>query len=116
MAATGQRWAFLTNHGRAIVCIARDPGIRIRDLGDCVGVTERAAHRIVTELVDAGYITRERAGRRNLYTVNAHLPLPDPVTGEHQVRIGGLLEMLTAVPDAPVRHDHRAGDRVSTAS
>ena len=58
-------WTFLTNHAQVLVCIARDPGIRLRDIGERVGITERAAHRIVVELADAGYITRERNGRRN---------------------------------------------------
>ena len=73
------RWAFLTNHARALICIARDPGARLREIGDRVGITERAAHRIVAELLAAGYITRTRDGRRNRYTVNADLPLPDPI-------------------------------------
>jgi hypothetical protein len=75
-----------------LVCIARDPGIRLRDIGDRVCVTERAAHRIVAELASAGYITRERNGRRNRYTINSHYPVPDPVAREHQ--IGELLEIL----------------------
>ncbi|MGA2470651.1 MAG: MarR family winged helix-turn-helix transcriptional regulator [Solirubrobacteraceae bacterium] len=87
-------WAFLTNHGQVLVCIARDPGIRLRDLGERVSVTERAAHRIVAELAAAGYITRERTGRRNRYTINAHSPVPDPIVGEH--KIGELLEILLA--------------------
>src|SRR6478609_11325749 len=87
-------WTFLTNHAQVLVCIARDPGIRLRDIGDRVGITERAAHRIVVELADAGYITRERNGRRNRYTVNAHLPLPDPIAREQNV--GELLAILTS--------------------
>lgn len=86
-------WAFLTNHARVLVCIADDPGIRLRELGDRVGITERATHRIVTELATAGYITRQRTGRRNHYTINAHLPLPDPIPREQS--IGELLEVLT---------------------
>jgi|HubBroStandDraft_6_1064221.scaffolds.fasta_scaffold02788_8 DNA-binding IclR family transcriptional regulator len=87
-------WAFLTNHAQVLVCIARDPGVRMRDIGDRVGITERAAHRIVAELADAGYITRERNGRRNHYTINAHLPLPDTLARGQSV--GELLEILTA--------------------
>src|SRR5579859_296985 len=86
-------WGFLTNHAVVLLCIARDPGIRLRDIGDRVGITERAAHRIVTELGTAGYITRQRNGRRNQYTINAHLPLPDPITPAQN--IGELLEILT---------------------
>jgi len=87
-------WGFLTNHAQVLVCIARDPGVRMRDIGDRVGITERAAHRIVAELADAGYITRERNGRRNHYTINAHLPLPDTLARGRNV--GELLEILTA--------------------
>jgi hypothetical protein len=87
-------WAFLTNHARVLVCIASDPGVRLREIGDRVGITERAAHRIVAELAAAGYITRERQGRRNRYTINAHFPLPDPIAQEQN--IGELLEILTS--------------------
>src|SRR5579884_2190858 len=90
-------WTFLTNHAQVLVCIARDPGIRLRDIGERIGITERAAHRIVVELADAGYITRERTGRRNHYTINAHFPLPDPVFREQSV--GELLAILTGLPD-----------------
>ncbi len=87
-------WTFLTNHAQVLVCIARDPGVRLRDIGARVGITERATHRIVVELADAGYITRQRNGRRNHYTINAHLPLPDAIAREQNV--GQLLEILTA--------------------
>ena len=87
-------WSFLTNHAKVLVCVAQDPGIRLREIGDEVGITERAAHRIVTELAEAGYIARERDGRRNQYTVQAHLPLPDSVAREQ--RIGDLLSILVA--------------------
>jgi hypothetical protein len=85
-------WTFLTNHAKVLVCIARDPGIRLRDLSERVGITERAVHRIVVELADAGYITRERNGRRNRYTINADFPLPDAIVREQNV--GTLLEVL----------------------
>jgi hypothetical protein len=87
-------WTFLTNHAQVLVCIARDPGVRLRDIGERVGITERATHRIVAELADAGYISRERNGRRNHYTINTHLPLPDTIAREQNV--GQLLEILTA--------------------
>ncbi|HET7379983.1 MAG TPA: MarR family winged helix-turn-helix transcriptional regulator [Gaiellales bacterium] len=89
-------WTFLTNHAQVLVCIAHDPGIRLRDNGERVGITERAAHRIVVELADAGYITRERNGRRNHYTINAHFPRPDRVAREQNV--GELLAILTGPP------------------
>ena len=71
------RWKFLTNHAQVLVCIAHDPGVLLREISERVGITERAAHRIVAELAGAGYITRERDGRRNKYTIPVGLPLPD---------------------------------------
>lgn len=85
-------WTFLTNHARVLISVADDPGIRLRDIGARVGITERAAHSIVGDLEAAGYLTRRRTGRRNHYTVNSHLPLPDPLVGDQ--RIGDLLEIL----------------------
>jgi hypothetical protein len=87
-------WSFLTNHARVLLCIAQDPGVRLRDIGEAVGITERAAHRIVVELADASYIARERNGRRNRYTIQPHLPLPDPLARDQ--KIGDLLAALTA--------------------
>jgi hypothetical protein len=91
-------WNFLTNHGLVLVCVAHDPGIRLREIGDEVGITERAAHRIVSELADAGYISRERHGRRNRYSIQAHLPLPDPVARAQS--IGNLLAILVGQHEA----------------
>jgi DNA-binding Lrp family transcriptional regulator len=85
-------WSFLTNHARVLLCIANDPGVRLREIGDAVGITERAAHRIVTELADAGYISRARVGRRNRYTIQFDLPIPDHLA--RQQRIGDLLALL----------------------
>jgi MarR family len=89
-------WSFLTNHAQVLLCIAHDPGIRLREIGAAVGITERAAHRIVVELADAGYILRSRNGRRNRYTIQSHLPLPDPVARDQ--KIGDLLAILTGQP------------------
>lgn len=86
-------WGFLTNYATVLICIADDPAIRLRDLGDRIGITERAAHRLVTELATAGYITRQRNGRRNHYAINEHLPLPDAIAREQNV--GQLLDVLT---------------------
>ncbi len=97
-------WTFLTNHAQVLVCIAGDPGVRLREIGERVGITERAAHRIVVELAAAGYITRQRHGRRNRYTINAHLPVHDPIAREQNV--GQLLEILNAPHDS-ARHDRR---------
>ncbi|MHB8234689.1 MAG: helix-turn-helix transcriptional regulator [Solirubrobacteraceae bacterium] len=79
-----------------LTCIARDPGVLLREISDRVGITERAAHRIVTELADAGYITRERNGRRNRYTIQYDVPLPDRI-GRIE-RVGDLLATLTGPP------------------
>ena len=86
------RWDFLTNHAHVLVCVARDPGIRLRDIATAVGITERAAHRILSELVDEGYVVRERQGRRNRYQVKTNLPLPHPLAEE--LEVGELLEVL----------------------
>ena len=86
------RWSFLTNHAQVLLSIAHDPGIRLREIGETVGITERAAHRIVTELADAGYISRRRNGRRNQYSIQSHLALPDPLAREQ--KIGDLLAVL----------------------
>jgi hypothetical protein len=85
-------WSFLTNHAQVLLCIAHDRGVRLRDIGETVGITERAAHRIIGELAAAGYISRERNGRRNHYTIQTHLPLPDPLARER--KIGDLLAVL----------------------
>jgi len=87
-------WTFLTNHAHVLLCIARDPGIRLRDVAAEVQITERAAQRIVAELVAAGYISRSREGRRNHYEVHGDLPLRHPLEQRH--RIGELLELLSA--------------------
>ena len=85
-------WSFLTTHAQVLIAIARDPAIRLREIGEIVGITERAAHRIVVELVDAGYVARERHGRRNRYTIQTDLPLHDPLPREQ--KIGDLLAVL----------------------
>jgi predicted transcriptional regulator len=95
--ATTHRWKFLTNHAQVLACIAHDPGVLLRQISERVGITERAAHRIVTELTDGGYITRERNGRRNQYTIQSGLPLPDRL-GRVQ-RISDLLTILIGTSD-----------------
>jgi IclR helix-turn-helix domain len=92
-------WSFLTRHAQVLLCIAGDPTMRLRDIGDQVGITERAAHRIVGELVADGYLSREREGRRNHYTLRPQLPLPDPVARNQ--RVGDLLAVLTSGPTSP---------------
>ena len=93
-------WSFLTNHARVLLCIAQDPGIRLREIGDHVGITERTAYNIVTELAAAGYISRERSGRRNHYTIRPHQPLPDQLAHQHRIR--DLLAILTTQDPPPI--------------
>jgi DNA-binding MarR family transcriptional regulator len=85
-------WTFLTNHAHVLLCVARDPGVRHRDLAVQVGITERAAQRIVADLVEAGYLTSTRDGRRNRYELHRELPLRHPLEREH--RIGEILAVL----------------------
>jgi DNA-binding Lrp family transcriptional regulator len=89
-------WSFLTNYARVLLCIAEDPGVRLRELGDRVGITERAAHRIVDDLAEAAYISRIRTGRRNRYSINQDQPLRDRLV--RQQKVGDLLAILTARP------------------
>jgi len=89
-------WNFLTNHGRVLLCIARDPSVRLRDIADTLDITERRAHDIVNDLAEQGYLLKEREGRRNRYEVQGHLPFPDAV--ERERAIGDVLEVLTGRP------------------
>ena len=88
-----REWTFLTNHARVLLCVARDPGMRLRDIAATVGITERSAFGIVTDLTEAGYVVKQKDGRRNRYQIQAHLPLPEPTTQEHS--IGEVLAVLT---------------------
>jgi DNA-binding Lrp family transcriptional regulator len=90
-------WSFLTNHARVLLCITEEPNARLREIGERVGVTERAAHRIVSDLVADGYVSRQRAGRRNQYTVRRDLPLPDRLSRSQP--LGELLTILTPPVD-----------------
>src|SRR4051794_13722765 len=92
-------WTFLSNHAQVMLCIAQDPGIRLRDIADQVGITERAAHRIVSELDEAGYLARERDGRRNRYTISNDRHVPDRIV--RRQRIGDLLKILTTPTGDP---------------
>ena len=92
MASTTPKWTFLTNHGQLLLCIAEEPGLTLREIGERIGITERAAHRIVSDLAAAGYIARERHGRRNRYTIETDLPVPDPLARTR--KIGELLDVL----------------------
>ncbi len=92
-------WSFLTNHARVLLCIAHDPGMRLRDLAASLGITERSAHGIVTDLATAGYVVKQKDGRRNRYQIQAHLPLPEPTSQEPA--IGEVLALLAGATAAP---------------
>ena len=97
-------WSFLTNHARVLLCIAHDPGVRLRDIADIVDITERRAHGIITDLTEAGYVVKQKDGRRNRYEVQADLPLPEPGTrapavGEVLAVLLGKTDGLTGPPD-----------------
>ncbi|MGY1806589.1 helix-turn-helix transcriptional regulator [Blastococcus sp. SYSU D00669] len=85
-------WTFFTNHAHVLVCIARDPDVRLRDVAARVGITERATQRILADLVEAGYVERSRDGRRNRYRVRPDRPLRHPVEQPH--RIGEVLALI----------------------
>ena len=85
-------WSFLTNHARVLVCIAHDPGVRLRDIATELSITERTAYGIVTDLTAAGYVVKDKNGRRNRYQIQVHLPLREAVSRERT--IGEVLELL----------------------
>ena len=87
-----QSWRFVTNHTQVLLCIASDPDIRLRDVAETVGITERAAQRILADLVEAGFIERQRVGRRNRYLVNRNRQMRHPAQAGHD--IGALLDLL----------------------
>jgi DNA-binding transcriptional ArsR family regulator len=87
------RWDFLTNHAHVLLCVSQDPGIRLRDIAAAIGITERSAHKVLSELIEEGYVLRERHGRRNRYKVKPELPLRHPLVREREV--GELLEVLS---------------------
>jgi IclR-like helix-turn-helix domain-containing protein len=88
------QWSFITNHARVLLLLAGDPDARLRDLAAALDITERTAYGIVTDLVEAGYLIKQRGGRRNRYHIQEHLPLPDPIGRERT--IGEVLELLAA--------------------
>ncbi|MEO6511833.1 MAG: winged helix-turn-helix transcriptional regulator [Nocardioides sp.] len=90
-------WNFLSNHGRTLLCIAHDPGARLRDIAEAVSLTERRAHDIVTDLTSAGYVVKTKEGRRNHYTIQSHMPLRDDAASNRT--IGELLRLLTGSED-----------------
>ena len=90
-------WSLLTNHAWVLLCIAHDPGVRLRDIAARLGVTERTAYGIVTDLTEAGYVVKHKDGRRNRYQIQAHLPLPEPDSRERT--IGEILALLAGAGD-----------------
>jgi DNA-binding transcriptional ArsR family regulator len=106
-------WGFLTNHARALLFIAHDPDARLRDLALALDVTERTAYGIVADLNEAGYIIKERDGRRNRYHIQKDLPLRDSISRERT--IGEVLDLFIDSdrrrPDAPTRRKGRSGER-----
>jgi hypothetical protein len=93
-----ERWNFLTNHARALLCLARDPGVRLREVAASLGITERSAHAIVADLTAAGYVVKQKHGRRNRYQIQAHMPLPEPASPESA--IGDVLALLVGGREA----------------
>jgi DNA-binding IclR family transcriptional regulator len=87
-----ERWSFLTNHARVLVCIAHDPGVRLRDVATTLRITERSAYGIVTDLIDDGYVVKEKDGRRNRYQIQDRLPLRGSISREPP--IGEVLDLL----------------------
>jgi DNA-binding IclR family transcriptional regulator len=85
-------WRFLSNHTQVLLCIQRDPDVRFRDIAEMVGITERAAQRIVADLIESGYVESKRIGRRNHYRVNTDVAMRHPAQEGHDV--GELLRLL----------------------
>lgn len=86
------QWSFLTNHARVLVCIAHDPGVRLRDIAQTLDITERSAYSIVTDLTQGGYVVKDKDGRRNRYQIQSHLPLREAISQERT--IGEVLDIL----------------------
>ncbi len=102
-------WTFLTIHARVLLLVANDPGVRLRDIAASLDITERSAFGIITDLVEAGYVIKEKEGRRNRYHIQAHLPLPEPTARERTV--GEVLALLAGT-DATATREPAAADQV----
>lgn len=98
-----QPFGFLTNHGLALLCIADDPAIRMRDIAGHLDITERAAQRLVADLVESGYVERERVGRRNLYRVQTDFRLSLP--NQRDIDLNSLLNVLLPRGSSTSRRD-----------
>jgi len=113
-AGTGGSWTLLTGHGHVLVEIARSPGARMRDLSAAAGITERAVQLIVADLVEAGYISRHRVGRRNRYSVNRDKAFRHPA--QDGLRIGPFLDLLAAASKAPIQAPTQAANGQASTS
>src|SRR3974390_3354930 len=101
-------WTFLTYHARVLLLVAHDPGVRVRDIAARLNITERSPFGITPARAEAGYVVKEKSGRRNRYHVQAHLPLPEPTSQERTV--GEVLALLTGTgPPAPCTPAAEAG-------
>ena len=109
-----EQWTILSNHGRVLLVIADDPDVRLRDVAESVGITERAVQMIVADLEDAGYITRQRVGRRNHYVVDANRSFRHPHEADHEV--GELIELFRAKTSKTSRTAAKQGGAASAAS
>ena len=101
-------WSFLTNHARVLACIAQDPGVRLRDIAATLGITERNAFGIVRDLTTAGYVLKDKDGRRNRYAIQVHVPLRKDT--ERQQTVGELLALLV---DSQTRAELQQGVEVT---
>jgi MarR family len=109
-----ETWRFLTNHARVLLCIARDPGVRLRDVAASLGITERSAHAIVADLAAAGYLVKHKHGRRNRYQIQAYLPLPERASQEPA--IGDVLALLTGHGVGPESQESAPGRQHASTS
>ncbi len=108
-------WRFLSNHTQVLLCISRDPEVRLREIASKVGITERAAHRIVTDLVESGYLERVRVGRRNRYRVNASIAMRHPAQdGQDVGALLGLLGVTDVGSDSTLGSEGRRSRRATT--
>jgi hypothetical protein len=109
-------WSLLTNHARVLVCIGHDPGVRLRDIAETIGITERRAFGIVTDLTEAGYVVKDKDGRRNRYRIQEHLPIRMQIGREPT--IGEVLAVLidTTTSESTRPPNRNSGTRVQSPS
>ena len=103
-----EEWSFLTSHARALICITHDPGVRLRDIAAQLAVTERSAYGIVNDLAAAGYVVKNKDGRRNRYEIQGHLPLKDALSREPT--IGEVLDILVDTREPVLAQGGRGGE------